>query len=415
MFTSVKLLRHDRRYMILELKGDTLEREYGVVGTDLPQRTSHTYEAINAGKKNELGPADAAKADYERELKRFLEEGYVEVADFESKVDSIALDLANLPKSFCISKPKTEISEKALDRLIEQGRALFQVKENGLCHLIRVFGGCIDVFTRRIDVVTSKFPALGAHIKQMVEQKHIPDGTILAAELIVPGTDHQLKRFRRMCSISRTDVVKGECKPDQSATHAMIEETPVQAVVFHAPYWGGAAAGPYHEVWGRIKGFDHPLMRAAEILPTFASAKEAFAWVDAHKDTHEGLVVWDLGDCIEISFTGKPKRRAAYKMKPVREADVIAVGYMGGTGKRQGKIGALKLAQLHPDTGEYIDCGQIGSGLTDETSEPTYWNFPVVVQIEYAERFEETGKFQFPRLVGVHPDKAVAECVYDGD
>jgi len=417
-----KLLRHDKRYVILKRFRDTVWREYGMWGTDKPQSTSNAYKAINEGKKNALTPEDAAKADFIRERDRFVDEGY-QAVDFDEKtwtpdltVKGFTLDLTNPPKSFCVSKPKTEIADKALDKMIKDGRALCQVKENGLCHWIfktaDPAGGpsIVRIFTRRMDEVTSKYLALGSYVRSDL---YIPEGTILAVELIVPGEGHQLQRFKRMCSISRSDVVKGVCKPDQSATHALINETPVQAVVFHAPYWGGEAAGVYSEVWARIEPFHHRLLRGPEQIGPIKSAAAATAWIDAHKDECEGMVIWDLQDCIEISFTGKPKRRNAYKRKPVREADVIATGWEEGTGKRQGKIGALLISQAHPETGEMVFCGKVASGLTDESSELSYWEFPTAIQIEYAERFEETGKFQHPRLVGKHPDKQPAECIYD--
>jgi ATP-dependent DNA ligase len=412
MSRSIKLMRHDRRYMELEVDGATVNRTYGVVGTDAPQRTGHTYEALNVGKKNERTPEQVASDAYDREVERFKDSGYQEVESFSNAISAVVLDLDNPSKSFCVSKPKTEISDALLTKLMEKRTALFQVKENGLCHWIFKAESGTRIYTRRMDDMTAKYVDIVNYVQA---DNGIPCGTILAVELIVPEGGNQMQRFRRMCSISRSDVVKGACKPDQSASHAMIEVSPVQAVVFHAPYWAGVMSEAYWSAWERIKGFSNPLLRAAQVIPIEGTAETARAWVDLHKDELEGLVCWDLEDSIEISFTGTPKRRNAYKMKPIREADVIAIGYETGTGKRQGKVGALKLAQINPETGEYVDCGKIGSGLTDETAEPSYWSFPEVIMIEYSERFEETGKFQFPRLVGKHPDKKPEECVYDGE
>ena len=63
--------------------------------------------------------------------------------------------------------------------------------------------------------------------------------------------------------------------------------------------------------------------------------------------------------------------------------------------------------------GQLVDLGLVGSGLTDESSELSYWDkLPVVIQIEYSEQFD-TGKYQFPVFVCKHGDKDPREVVYE--
>ena len=57
----------------------TLTTRWGKIGGK-EQTTSHTYDAINVGKRNELSPADAALADYFRKRTKKEREGYNRVS-----------------------------------------------------------------------------------------------------------------------------------------------------------------------------------------------------------------------------------------------------------------------------------------------------------------------------------------------
>ena len=413
----VLLLRHDNRYMVMVQLGPNITREYGYLGTDKPQISDNTYKVINEGKANELSPTQAAEAEFDRLLKRFLDEGYKEVDSFDNaQVESDTMDFDNPPKSFCVSKPVSKITKKKLTKL--EKHMMYQVKENGLCHWIfKGSTGGATIYTRRMDDHTAKYPEIA---EQVENDASIPNNSVLAVELVVrmEGASN-LMRFKRMCKISKTDTNKGVCKADQMATFKLTAETPVYGVIFHLPYWDGKENGAgvaYRDVWhvissrfGAVK--EYPLLvRANEIMVN--SAADALKWVDDNKDEFEGAVAWDLNDSIEVSFTGKPKRRNAYKLKPVRETDVVALGYEEGKGRREGKVGSLLLGQYKD--GELVQYGKIGSGLTDETSEIDFWNFPEAITIEYKERFPDTGAFQHPVFIQKHPDKTPEECVYDG-
>jgi len=102
------------KFIQFALNGATLTREWGLIG-GVCQGTVNTYEAINVGKANEQSPEEAAEAKYKYIWNKKIKEGYVPtpsldaipaLPDFLSK-----LDLDNIPKSFCLSKPTAKISE----------------------------------------------------------------------------------------------------------------------------------------------------------------------------------------------------------------------------------------------------------------------------------------------------------------
>lgn len=419
----------------MELAGDTLAREYGLVGGKM-QTTSNTYKALNVGKKNEKSPECVALEDYERILKKKTEEGYREISEQEFRKISggefredhssdldVLEDFLNPPRSFTCSKPITSISDKKLDRLILDCQAIIGEKENGLCHWIFVdfpdnhedMG--VRIFTRRMDDHTAKYPG----IVKAVQALPIGGQTVFATELVInPTGDGHLADFKKICGISRADTVKGELKFVDGRlpkTEDRTAKNVVRAMIFHVLWLNGQPlwSEPYHKAHNwltkNIPAKDVGGRLFHQVLENFESAGDLRAGASANRARNEGYVIWDRDACAEVGFTGKPKRRACWKAKPVQETDVVVTELlMEGRGKRQGKVGALQIG-AYDENGIIVDLGKVGSGLTDESAEPGFWpELPCTIMIEYAEQFE-TGKFQFPVFKHIHPDKSPSEVV----
>ena len=99
-----------------------------------------------------------------------------------------------------------------------------------------------------------------------------------------------------------------------------------------------------------------------------ASLKDAEKFYnEALKAGEEGVIVKDL-DAFYV-----PGRRVAggwLKVKPVMEnLDVVIVGGTWGTGKRAGTIGSLHLAIRDAESGKFLECGMMGTGLKEKKSE----------------------------------------------
>ena len=74
-----------------------------------------------------------------------------------------------------------------------------------------------------------------------------------------------------------------------------------------------------------------------------------------------------------LDATYSPGRRVAggwLKVKPTMEnLDLVIVGGVWGTGKRGGFLGSLVLGARDPDSGKFLECGMMGSGIKEKESE----------------------------------------------
>ena len=407
------------KYITLTLNKDTLDRVWGLIDGK-SQETSNTYGYINKGKANQLNPEQSARSDYERVIKNKTKEGYIvtEALDELPDLDSNTIDFDNLPVEFCCSKPNTKINDKKLNALIKKGNVRFNLKYNGLCHYILITStNNVKIYTRRVDDHTVKYPDLVNSIRK----QNFPPNTLLIGELVVdPIYDiPHMVGFKLISQIAKANTVKGKPKEDLTKSNNYQKEHKVRCAVFNVLYYDGV------DVWKKnckytIENYINKLPLIMEdsaifqpMTLNFNSAEEARGYTKKHVKMYEGLVVWDLDQPVEISFNGKPKRRACYKIKASRDDDVVAVGYLEGTGDHQGLIGSLLIGKYNKD-GEFIDLGRVGSGLKDDECIPDNWEFPCVVEIEYDQRFP-TGKYQFPRFTKVHEDKIPTDIIVDGD
>lgn len=408
-----KLVQKDR-YIIISVDGDTVTSKWGKIGGK-EQTTSHTYDFINKGKANELSPIDAALADFDRKVEKKMKEGYKEVLEIkEITEDEGDLDFDAPQTSFTLSKPITKIADKKLQELLNKNQAILQEKENGMCHWVVLDSKSnVSIYTRRMNDHTRKYPGIVEEFKKIFPPGEKSENSVFGVELIVDCEDHH-RGFRLLQEISKSDTLKGELKESQERSYELQETNPVRACVFCCLYGNGAP------VWRMDYEFNRELLN--NMLPTkdqnttlfrpvelnFTNVAEIKEYLRENEKRLEGIVCWDKKSGVEVSFDGKPKRRASYKIKVPKETDVVAWGWVEGTGDHQGKIGALRIGKYRD--GALLDYGKVGSGLSDEICDPEGWDFPCVIEIEY-EYHEPTGKFKFPRFSKIHEDKVPSECI----
>jgi len=401
------------KYHLLELRDNTITQTWGLVGGKTQTKTNQ-YKAINAGKANELTPARAAAADFNRIINKKVKEGYVltdsldELPEFTDPL--LDIDLDHIPTQFCLSKPTKDISVKALDKLIASGNARFFVKYNGGCHFIVIGSDSkAKIFTRRWDDHTTKYPK----VAKAAEAKGYPPKTVLVVELCVDpllGLDHMMA-FKAFGSIAKSNTTKGVCKEDQSKALALQEEYPIRAAVFGILYSDGTQTWhwPYADILkgilASVKGISAKEVLFVPQEAGFTSGQQAYDMAKLHKAKIEGFVVWDLTKAMEVTMNGKPLRRAAWKVKARGEMDVIATS--GLEGKVAGQFGSINIGQ-YDAKGEFIPMGSVG-GLKDDECDPGYWTFPCVIEVSYDNIFPDTGLLQFGNFVKVHEDKQIEE------
>lgn len=412
------------KFLHLVVEGDQMTTTWGLVG-GATQTTTKSYDYINQGKSNELTPEQAAVQDFERKRDKKIKEGYRQ-ADSLEKSEEASLDTINFddpPTSFAPSKPIKDISDAFLMKLKAEGRLNLQLKLNGMCHFIFIGStGKVRIFTRRMDDHTRKYPTIATYVESLVHQKVLPKKSVLITEFVAdPDLDlpHMLA-FKRLQEISKSDTNKGQLKASQAKALKLQIATPIRACVFHIPYFAGEELwhSPYGDVYDLIKEVIPELIQNAPLfVPTNLLALHDLT-VDGLKqlarkdDRIEGFVAWDNLAEIDVHFSGKPVRRAAYKVKFPKEMDVIAYDFAWGTGAREGLIGSLLIGKYDAELKNIIPFGNVGSGLKDYELDPATWEFPLVIQIEYAERYEN-GYFQFPVFIKKHEDKVPTDVVID--
>jgi len=97
-----------------------------------------------------------------------------------------------------------------------------------------------------------------------------------------------------------------------------------------------------------------------------------------------------------------------YKIKPTMEnLDLVIIGAEWGTGKRAGWFGSLILGCRDPDTGEFLECGMLGTGIKEKKESPGDVTFEEITQMLKPLIIKEEGK-----KVWVKP-KIVVEVSYE--
>ena len=182
----------------------------------------------------------------------------------------------------------------------------------------------------------------------------------------------------------------------------VVRSLPVDAVILDGEVYGTAVsedgAGPFQETMSRFSRhepdadgelhvrffdvlhvdgvdlIDDALERRLEVLARSvpeshrvpgiitADAQEAQTFADAAIALgHEGVMVKALASTYEAGRRGSAWR----KVKPVKTLDLVVLGAEWGHGRRRGWLSNLHLGARDPQTGEFVMVGKTFKGLTD--------------------------------------------------
>jgi len=391
-----------------------------------------------------------------REIRKKTEQGYIEYINGKP-VDDVAsaIDFTKpLPKNLCFYKPKKEIAEKSVIKLDEEGRAIWTLKRDGMMHISVRRDGEWEIYSRRMDLVTESYP----HIVEALESLDLPDNTILLGEMCFLNDDgsDNFKNVSKICR-SKSDLALAYQGLQDFQKRKQGEPTlgKVSYYVFDVAFYAGrdlisnepvrrrlvVLKEIFEKLDDRLKvstGRKAPreliiresrlregMLRQRFIAPVKiyqTTAKEDLALAKHLKA--EGFVLLDAeakyGDRA-YSFDGKAQRPdGIWKRKPKYEDEFIITGYYEGTGRNRGKLGGFTIEQVHPETGERIDCGKCGGGFTDQQREELFNDDNLLeqtIKIEFDSRQpENNGIFalRFPEFKGF-ADKEPDECVAQED
>lgn len=315
------------------------------------------------------------------------------------------------------------LSEKAPsleEALNEYEQPALEWKYDGARLSIHLSGKKVWLFTRQLEDVTKQFPEVVEWAREAIRAREaIVEGEMVAFQKGKPMPFQFLsQRIKRKYDIEK-----------------MAKDIPVQVNLFDCVFLNGKSlfSLPLQERWASLKKHVHPLpnkIQFAKHIETTNLKKAEVFYKEALKARQEGLIVKNL----EAVY--QPGRRVTggwLKVKPTLEnLDLVIIGATWGTGKRTGWLGSFVLGCRDPASGNFLECGMIGTGIKEkeESGGVTFKELTkqlkpliqeekgnqvvlkpqVVVEVAYEEiqkspTYRSGWALRFPRVVRLREDK----------
>jgi DNA ligase-1 len=259
--------------------------------------------------------------------------------------------------------------------LAETGAASVEWKVDGARIQVHRFGANVSIFTRNLNDVSDRLPAVVAIAASLDVRSAVLDGELLGLD-----EEEGPRAFQ--------DTMRGFAGTGRAALR---------------PYFFDVL-----ELDGEVL-IDLPLRERLERLdravgalavPRIATADAASAehfLAGALDAGHEGVMVKALDGRYEAGRRGKGWR----KVKPVQTLDLVVLAAEWGHGRRSGWLSNLHLGARDPETGGFVMVGKTFKGLTDELLR---WQ---------TQRFSEIAEREADRTVWLRPE-CVVEIALDG-
>ncbi|WP_457554695.1 ATP-dependent DNA ligase [Candidatus Pyrohabitans sp.] len=309
----------------------------------------------------------------------------------------------------------------SIEKVFEElGRAALEIKYDGARVQIHKRGDEVRIFSRRLENVTSALPDIAGRAARAIKaEEAIVEGEAVAID---PETRRPrafqdiLRRFRRKYNVEE-----------------MVREIPFETYLFDILYLEGEVMIdlPFEKRRGALKKIveeERGKFELAEQLIT-GDVKQAHEFYSrALARGHEGMMIKNL----RAPYIPGARVGYMYKVKPVMETlDLVITGAIWGTGKRAGWLSSYILAARDEDTGELLEVGRVGTGVTEEQlAEFTERLKPLiefeeagvvrlkpslVVEVAYQEiqrspNYASGFALRFPRVVRIRDDKSPEEA-----
>ena len=312
------------------------------------------------------------------------------------------------------------LSAKNIEEVLEEfKKVVAEWKYDGMRTAIHKKGEKIWIFTRRQEDVTFQFPDIVELARKGLKAKEcIVEGEALGID---PKSGNPLpfqklsQRIHRKYEIDR-----------------MVKEIPIQVNLFDIIYLNGKIlfSKPLKERWEILKKVVKPIPQKFQLAKHIVTDNLKIL----EKFYHEALEAGQEGIFLKVLNAPYIFGRHVggwYKIKPVMETlDLVIIGAEWGTGIRAKWLSSYILACRDPDTGNFLACGMMGTGLTEEQFElMTKTLKPLIIkesgkkvmvkpkivvevafqEIQKSPNYESGFALRFPRLVRVREDKSVEE------
>jgi ATP-dependent DNA ligase len=382
--------------------------------------SSVTKEFVKPKNKWSEKQVNTAYLMWLKKIKKKKRKGYVVDTDSVIKsveVDGTKMNFDLLSRAFTPAKPIKKVNVAQMTKWETENRLLIQRKRDGQRHyLVSNSKGELKIYSSGKEEKTE-------HLASLLVGLKLPPKTIMDCELVcTTPNDNDQAGFLIVSGIARS-------KPNRARAAIKRQQQDgnrIELLVFDLLWENGTPVFEYRyeDRYRRIakvleKGYgtsERPQfvrrMPLVSISPTrLATLREAIDMVSKKK--WEGLVLWRKDESTMVQMNGTPARVNCWKLKPLKEEDVIAVDYKLGKGKNRNVVGTFNIG-LAEDAGpagwRVRPMGKCGGGLDDETRKKALsWTYPCVIQIEY-DSMSEKG-FRFPIFKRKRDDKKPSDCV----
>ncbi|AAR39350.1 NEQ509 [Nanoarchaeum equitans Kin4-M] len=304
--------------------------------------------------------------------------------------------------------------------------AMIEAKYDGFRLQIHKKGDQVWLWTRRLEDVTRQFPDVVNIVRNRVKANEI----IFEAEAV--GYDKKTNKFLPFQKISQRVKRKYDIEK-------MAKEIPVELHAFDIVYLEGEQLmkKPFKERRALLEKVidekEHEIQLSIGIIEK--DDKKAYQFYqDCLNKGLEGVMFKNL------NAPYQPGRRVGYmvKLKPTLETlDLVIVAAEWGEGKRSGWLTSFTVAALDKDTGNYLEVGEVGTGIKEkkeraeditfeeltellkpyiykQEGKKVYVKPKIVVEVAYEEiqespRYKSGFALRFPRIVRIRFDRSPKE------
>ena len=323
-----------------------------------------------------------------------------------------------------LGKPiQVMLGEKAesIESVIKDfGKVAVEYKYDGVRCQIQKKNDKVWVYTRRLEDVTKQFPDLVEFCKKGLKSNEcIVEGETLGIDIKtgLPLPFQMLsQRIHRKYYIEK-----------------MVKEIPIQMHLFDVIYLDGKTLfdKPFKERRKILKSIVKPIPKKFELakqLVTGDVKKANVFYQEALNAKQEGVFL----KVLDSTYVFGRHVDGWYKIKPIMETlDLVIVGANWGVGSRTKWLSSYVLACKDPNTGSFLPCGMMGTGLTEEQFQLMTETLKeliieekgrevklrpkIVVEVAYQEiqkspNYESGLALRFPRLIRIREDKGPDEA-----
>jgi DNA ligase-1 len=241
------------------------------------------------------------------------------------------------------------------------GRFAIEYKYDGLRTQVHKIGNKVQLFSRRLENVTSQFPDIAKEIMESVKVENaILDGEAVPFNMetneMLPFQEISRRRGRKF---------------DLNET---IERIPVVIFLFDAMLIDGKnlMGIPYAErrlrLTNSVEESDKVKIAKSRVVTDVQSAEKFFN--EALEAGCEGIMAKSIEDKSIYKAGAREflwiKYKREYQLEMEDTVDLVVVGAFGGQGKRSGGYGALLMAVYSKEEDKFKTICKLGSGFTEE-------------------------------------------------